>query len=479
MERVDISVCLRKQENKFPQHRFYLPSIPQSRDSLRDFFVFYFFKHFYMTDIITPEILRGTRDFLPEDMAKRQYVMEIIKKIFIRFGYDTIETPAIEYLKTLTGSYGDEGNKLMYKFEDNGGRKIALRYDQTVPTARVVAKNYQELPMPFKRYQISRVWRADRPAKGRYREFYQCDADVIGTESLVADAEIAKLIWSVCEELGFDNFIIKVNSRRLINAILEKLEIPSKNQIPVIRVLDKLDKIPRETVAVELAKIVDSKRAEELLEIVLTKGSNAEKIKAAQKYKVDEVKEFFDLCNGLQIPEKNLQFNLGLARGLDYYTGIIYEIILPDVDIGSICGGGRYDDLCSRFAQKKISGVGIAFGFYRIVMALEEKGILQDIGLSTQVLVTYFDNSTLQSSLKVVEELREAQIPAEIYFDPVKLGKQMKYANKKGIPFVVFCGQEEITQNQVKVKMMKNGTEKQIPRNQLIPYFEGLYLGKS
>ena len=312
-----------------------------------------------MSTLVTPEILRGTRDFLPEEMVKRNYVMNTIRAVFKSFGYGTIETPVIEYLSTLLGSYGEEGNKLLYRFEDNGGRQVALRYDQTVPFARLVAANHRELPMPFKRYEINRVWRADRPAKGRYREFYQCDVDIIGTESLVAEGEIAKVVYSVFTTLGFSNFLIKINSRRLINAILQSLGVPEGDQISIIRILDKIEKIGRSEIQKELAPFLDAKKSAELLDLILMKGSNQEKIQAVAKYGISEVAEFLDICADYEIPEKHLEFDLSLARGLDYYTGIICEVILPDIDIGSVCGGGRYDDLCGRFCKEKFSGMGV------------------------------------------------------------------------------------------------------------------------
>ena len=282
-----------------------------------------------MTQLIKPQIIRGTRDFLPQDMAKREYVLNTIKSVFIRFGYDAIETPAIEYAKTILGKYGDEGSKQTYAFEDNGGRKIALRFDQTVPFARLVATNYQNLPMPFKRYQIARVWRADRPAKGRYREFYQCDVDIIGTTNPLAEGEIMQVMYQVFKALKFSNFIIKFNSRRLINSILDSLNIPKKNQVAVVRILDKLEKIGPKEVLKEWSNIIDKKTAEKLLKIVDINGNNKEKITLLQKYQIDEIKELLSICKYSKIPEKNLIFDPTLARGLDYYTGVTFEVVLP------------------------------------------------------------------------------------------------------------------------------------------------------
>ncbi|PIZ71443.1 histidine--tRNA ligase [Candidatus Peregrinibacteria bacterium CG_4_10_14_0_2_um_filter_43_11] len=427
-----------------------------------------------MTQIITPKILKGTRDFLPKDMAKRQYVMEKIRSTFIRFGYDTIETPVIEYAETLLGKYGDEGSKLVYQFKDNGGRQIALRYDQTVPFARLVAANYQALPMPFKRYQISRVWRADRPAKGRYREFYQCDIDIIGTESLLADAEIAKVIFSVFKTLGFTDFTIKFNSRRLMNRILESVGVPASRTADVIRLIDKLDKIGKKSVARELECILSKEIVQKLLKIITASGANREKIASLKKEDSQEIREFFKLCLDFGISEKNLLFDLSLARGLDYYTGVSYEVVLNDVAIGSVAGGGRYGDLCGLFCEKKFSGAGVAFGFDRIVFAMEELGLLSEIPLSSQVLVTYFDESVLPNSLAIFAELQEFGFNAEIYPEAISLSKQFKYADKKEIPFVVICGSDEIQKEAVTIKSMKTGKQKTVPRNQLTEYLKGL-----
>lgn len=426
-----------------------------------------------MTKLITPETLRGTRDFLPADMAKREYVLGIIKSVFVRFGYDSIETPAIEYAKTILGKYGDEGSKQTYTFEDNGGRKIALRFDQTVPFARVVAANYQNLPMPFKRYQIQPVWRADRPAKGRFREFYQCDIDIIGTTNLLAEGEVMQVMYQVFKSLGFSNFVIKFNSRRLINSILDSLNIAKQDQTAVVRILDKLEKIGAQEILKEWSGIINEKTAQELLKIVDIKGPNADKLKALKNYQTDEIEELIKICGYSKIHEDNLKFDPTLARGLDYYTGVTFEVVLPDIEMGSLCGGGRYDDLCGLFTEAKLSGVGVAFGFDRIILGMEEMKMFKDISLNSKVLVTYFDENTLQNSIEIANELQNAGINTEIYFQPDKIGKQIKYADKKSIPFIVLCGPDESAKGEVKVKMMDIGKEKTIPRNQVVSYLKG------
>lgn len=410
---------------------------------------------------------------MPEQMAKRNLVMDKIKSVFVKFGYDAIETPAIEYAETILEKYGEEGSKLVYRFKDNGGRDICLRYDQTVPFARVVAANYKTLPMPFKRYQIARVWRADRPAKGRFREFYQCDVDIIGTQSLVAEAEIAKVMADVFTVLGFPKFTIKFNSRRLINSVLANLGIPQENQPDIIRILDKLEKLSLEEIKWELKSFAAESVISKLLDLIQAKGTLEEKLRLFQEYNVAEIQEFIKTAKAFRIPEDALVFDPGLARGLDYYTGIIFEVYISGVDIGAVCAGGRYDDLCSLFCLEKFSGVGVAFGFDRIVVAMEQLNLLKNTGLNSQVLVTYFDPETLEDSLKILGDVQKSGLSAEVYFEPDKIAKQLKYADKKNIPFVVMCGSDEKAQNEVTVKMMKTGKQKTIPQNQIINYFQG------
>lgn len=424
-----------------------------------------------MQNMIKPKILKGTRDFLPDEMARRNFVERQIISVFERFGYDSIDTPAIEYAETLLGKYGDEGSKQLYKFQDNGGRDVVLRFDQTVPFARVVAMNYSKLTMPFKRYQISKIWRADKPAKGRYREFTQCDIDIIGTKNLVAETEIVKVIYSVFKKLGFKEFTIKINSRRLINSILNDLEVKEEKQISIIRALDKLNKTDRDSVTIEMEKVCDKTTVKNILDTMLAKGTNQEKIKKLNKYDVAEIKKLLKLSEQAGIPEDVLEFDVSLARGLDYYTGIIYEVYIKEIDIGAVCAGGRYDNLCSLFTDKEFSGVGVAFGFDRVVMAMETLGLLDEVRLNTEVLVTYFNEDTLFKTFEIWNQLQRASINTEIYFEPTKIQKQFKYADKKKIRFVVICGPDEIIQETVTIKNMQTGKQKTIPQERLNDYF--------
>ncbi len=412
--------------------------------------------------IIEPRILKGTREFLPQEMAKRQFVMAKMSQIFERFGYDSIETPILAPAEVLLGKYGEEGDKLTYHFNDAGDRHIALPYDLTVPFARMYAANWQELPMPFKRYQIQRVWRAEKPQKGRLREFYQCDIDIIGTRSLMADAEIAKVTLEIFDALGIENCRVKVNSRRLMNAVLDSFNF-SEDHNSIIRIIDKIDKIGKEAVKEELVKFgLDEKDVSRLFEI-FNKRDFAD-------YDTSEIDDFLRLCLEFGVGDR-VDFDPYLARGLDYYTGIIYEAICDGTDFGSLAGGGRYDDLCGLFCKEDFSGVGISFGFERIMLVLEQLGQLKDISLSSQVLVTLFDESSSADALATLNKLTESGINAEVYPNPDKLAKQFKYANKKLIPFVVVRGPEEIDKNEATVKDMSTGDQKTVSYDELTACF--------
>lgn len=424
--------------------------------------------------IIKPKILQGTRDFLPAEMVRRDFVMDKIKSVFSRFGYDPIDTPVIEYAETLLGKYGDEGSKLIYRFKDNGDRDIALRYDQTVPLARLVSQYYGQLTMPFKRYQIGKVWRADKPAKGRYREFTQCDIDIVGTNNLLAEGEIAAVIYDVFTSLNFRKVTIKFNSRLLINSIMENLNIPTYTQPIVMRSLDKFMKIGVDGVQKELGATLSTIMIDKLLNLINFQGTNEEKLARLKLYATEDIKEFLKLTQEFGIPEEYLDFDVSLVRGLDYYTGLVFEVYVSDaLEIGAVCSGGRYDNLCSLFSDKGMSGVGVSFGFDRVVLAMEEADLLKDISQNTQALVTYFNQSLRRNTIVIAEELRKISIKTETYFEPQKLDKQIKYADKKKIPFVIICGEDEVRDDTVTIKNMTNGKQKTIPRLQLASYFNG------
>jgi len=399
--------------------------------------------------IIEPKILKGTRDFGPNEAAKRLSVINKIRSVFIKNGYDAIETPAIEYAATILGKYGDEGDKLTYAFKDHGGRHIALRYDLTVPTARFVAANWTSLPMPFKRYQIGPVWRADKPQRGRFREFYQCDIDIIGSTSAMADAEIAKVVNDVFSTLGFNKFLIRINSRRLMNDILEQCKVKKSDRVEVIRQIDKLDKTSLKDVEKELEKTcLDKKQIKELSKIALSEKARYNLSDVPDGESKKEIDRVLSTIKQFGVPDKNITLDLALARGLDYYTGVVYEVIIPDSGLGSVCGGGRYDDLAELFSDKKFPGTGVAFGFDRIMTWLEENKKLDDVELSSKVLVVNFED-TIKENLRTLTELHKANISAEIYIEDAKMQKQLKYADKKQIPWVIVQGSNEIKRKKV------------------------------
>lgn len=422
--------------------------------------------------IIEPKILKGTREFGPYDMAKRDLVMGKIKNIFARYGYDPIETPILNPAETILGKYGEEGDRLTYNFADNGDRRLALPYDLTVPFARYFAANWQQLPLPFKRYQIQRVWRAEKPQKGRLREFYQCDIDVIGTASLLAEAEVARVITTVFSELGFKDFRIMTNSRRLMNNVLQSFEVPADKAMGAIRVIDKLAKIGEEAVVAELEKL-DIKNAKSLLDTLKPEATTAETLKKLKNYDTKEIETLLSYCKTLQIDDSLISFNPSLARGLDYYTGIIFEVeSLANPELGALCAGGRYDNLCGLFCKESFSGMGVAFGFERIMIAMEERGEFENLSLNTQVLVAIFDEASTNDALAIYEQLTSVGINSEIYFEASKLKKQFSYADKKQIPFVVIQGPEEKLAGEVTIKSMQSGKQKAISVSQLTDYIQ-------
>jgi histidyl-tRNA synthetase len=379
---------------------------------------------------IEPRTLKGFRDFLPGEAKKRQFVIDKLKMVFEQFCFEPLETPALEYEEILTGKYGSEGEKLIYRFTDNGDRRVAMRYDQTVPLARVVAQYQNQLPTPFKRYQIQPVWRAENTQKGRYREFMQCDIDITGFKNNSADAEIIAATVKSFEALGFENFKVLVNDRAVFGNLPQK----------AILIIDKLKKIGPEKVKIDLKengfdpeileKIQNTKPTESLM---LT-------MKVAERMGVDNEK---------------VQFSPTLARGLDYYTGTIIEVESPDYPTGSLGGGGRYDNLIGIFAGIQIPSVGFSFGFDRIIEAMDLLGLFPKNLITTKVLVTIFGIDFANESAKVANSLRKNNINTEIWLDPEsKIEKQLKYANQKNIPYTIILGPEEVRNNVVTLKNM-------------------------
>lgn len=379
------------------------------------------------------QTLKGFRDFLPTDARKRTYVIDTLKKVFESYGFEPLETPVLEYEEILMGKYGDEGDKLMYKFTDNGERRVAMRYDQTVPLARVVAQYGEVLPTPFKRYQVSNVFRGENTQKGRFREFLQCDIDITGVNSAAADAEIIKVAITSLERLGFKNFKVLVNDRSVFK------DIPKE----AIIIIDKLKKIGDEGVKTELAsKNLDTA----VLEIVKNSKPTT---------RLEEVLK--------EVQDDRVIFEPTLARGLDYYTGIIIEVEIDGYDAGSVGGGGRYDNLIGMFSGNSVPAVGFAFGFDRLMEALESQNLLKINPSVTKVLVTVFDPILLPESQKVADMLRKNKINTEIYLDAhSKMEKQLKYAIKKQIPYMVILGPEEKEKGVVTIKALDTRDQKTV-----------------
>lgn len=416
---------------------------------------------------IKPQTLKGFRDFLPQEARKRQYVVNTLKGVFESFGFEPLETPALEYEEILLGKYGEEGDKLMYRFEDNGKRRVALRYDQTVPLARVVSQYQNDLPIPFKRYQVQPVWRAENTQKGRFREFYQCDADIVGSDSALSDAEVIATAIAALKKLGFETFKVLINDRENLKFTTGGITLDQDKNIKAVRAIDKLKKFGREAVLKELLENgFSEKEASEVMETV-------EKTEPTKR-----LTEIFSVLRQLGISDQFYEFSPTLARGLDYYTGLIFEIEVDGYLAGSICGGGRYDKLIGMFmpvsrqgAERDIPAVGFALGFDRLLEAMEELNLFPDTTKvsTTRILVTIFEKKLLDKSLELTSYLRNNGVNTELYDNPdEKLNKQLKYADKKGIMYVAILGPEEIKNDMITIKNLRMRDQQTVNRSDLL-----------
>ena len=417
--------------------------------------------------MIKPQIPKGFRDFLPQKMIARKKIIEIMSSVFESFGFEPLDTPCLEYSETLEGKYGEEGDRLIYKFQDRGGRSVAMRYDLTIPLSRVVAM-YPEIIKPFRRYQIAPVWRADKPQKGRFREFYQCDIDIIGTESACADAELVIITCMVLKKLGLENFTIRINNRKILNAFADKEGISKKNLASFLRTLDKTDKIGSKGVIEELNNkgILNKALEKKLNDFVFCEEAGS--IEMMRKLAggipagdegIRELEIINDSLAASGVSEKHYRFDISLARGLDYYTGPIFETTVDGAGVGSITGGGRYDNLIGLFSNQTACATGTSFGLERLVTLLEEISDEDSAQTKTQVLITLFDSNLMQENLKIAKMLRESGLNTEVYLSPHKLRKQLTYASNRKIPFVVILGSDEISQGKITIKNMKTGTQ--------------------
>ena len=443
-------------------------------------------------------IPKGTRDFSPQTMRKRNYVFQKMKTTFGIFGFEQIETPSIEKLDTLTGKYGDEGDQLVFKILKSGDflskaqfdksttsksltpqiSDKALRYDLTVPFARYVAQNRNDIIFPFRRFQMQNVWRADRPQKGRFREFYQCDADIIGTTSLIAEIELVQLYDEVFDSLGLKNISIKINNRKILSGIVQVIGEEDKI-IDITVALDKLDKIGEVKVKEEMYEKGISKESVAKMDILFNlDGTNSSKLISLKDFLknskiglegVDELSQVVNQLEKIKLKCATLDIDVTLARGLNYYTGAIFEVEAKNVGIGSIGGGGRYDDLTGVFGFENMSGVGISFGFDRICIVLEALDLLPKFTENgTQVLFVNFGESEVNYCLNLLKNLRSEGIKSEIYPSSTKMKKQMQYADRKNIEYVLIVGENEIRTNTITVKNMFDGSQKNVTFEQLL-----------
>ena len=429
------------------------------------------------------------RDFLPADVRKRNYVINIIKEVYESYGFEPLETPAVENLETLVGKYGEEGNQLIFRILKRGEKldltnsksqndlsDLALRYDLTVPLARVVANNKNELPKFFKRYQIQPVWRADRPARGRFREFYQCDVDAIGSTSMLVEAELITAVSKILKRLGFNDFVIRINHRKVLADILDTAGVASQLHSEALVAIDKLDKIGTEGVAAELAsRGVSEEASAMLLEIfeqtqkIMGEGKDVNRtivsnlINIVGNEVLKEIGQILRFADGVPV-----QLDPSLARGLSYYTGAIIEVNVPDLP-GSLAGGGRYDGLIGMFGKEQIPACGVSLGLERILVVMDERGMFPpEIAESTpaDAMVTVWSEEAIGESLKLASELREKGLRVTVYPEPDKFGKQMKYADTIKVPYVCVLGESEIAERKVTIKNMRTGEQEAVSRTE-------------
>ncbi len=433
-----------------------------------------------------PQPPKGTRDYLPAQLRTRDRVTATVKEVFESYGYEPLETPALERLDVLTGKYGDEADRLIFrilkrgKAGERGEADLGLRYDLTVPLARVMAAN-QDIPKPFKRYQIQPVWRAERPQRGRFREFIQCDVDCVGTASMLADAEMVAVMHEALAALGFKNYRISANHRKILSAFMDYAGVPAGLKFVAMRAMDKLDKVGKDGVEAELAASDVPKPAAEEIMGVLFDPKNSGHIdyylNAARSFADDyeegregvgEMHKLGEYLSYSRVPDDVLSFDLHMARGLDYYTGPIFEALVPEAGVGSVAGGGRYDHLIEQLGGPDLPATGTSLGLERIIAVVEERGAAETGGAYADVLVAVYDESVLGEALRVAADIRAAGARCELYLEPsAKLAKQFSYADAKGIPFVATVGPEEVAKDVVQLKDLATREQSEVPRAEL------------
>jgi len=422
--------------------------------------------------MITPRTLKGFRDFLPDLMLPRERLIETATDVYRSYGFCPIDTPALEYLEILLGKGSAETDKQLYQFTDHGGRQVGMRFDLTVPLARYTAQHFAELTFPFKRYHFGKVWRGENTQAGRYREFMQCDFDTIGTKSIATDIEIALVINDLLERLGFTRFKIRINNRKVLSGLLDKHGIADKTA-PILRALDKLGKIGKAAVLKEMTETITTSQAEAVLTLTDLAGTPAQTLSALQtllagnsigEEGVSQLDELIRATHAAGLPKDRLVLDVSIARGLDYYTGMIYETFLDDLpSIGSVCSGGRYDNLAELYTKQELPGVGASLGLDRLISAMEELGMIKKTSTPVQVFLPFFAANRLADYLRLASELRQAGVGIEFYPEAKKLGQQLKYADKRGFRWAVIIGEDEWTKSCCQIKDLQTGESVECP----------------
>ena len=435
--------------------------------------------------LILPRTLKGFRDFMPEMMIPRENLIAIARRVYQSYGFSPIDTPALECSEILLGKGGDETDKQMFRFLDPGGRDVAMRFDLTVPLARFAAQHIGKLGTPFRRYHIATVWRGEKPQRGRYREFMQCDFDTIGTKSIASDIETTLVIHDLLRAIGFERFTIHVNNRKVLSGLLERIGLVEQSTA-VLRALDKLTKIGREKVAVEMVSVAGatSEQADQVLKLAELSGDNAQILADLEplvegsetgQQGLGELSELLAACEAVGLPQERLRLDVSIARGLDYYTGTIFETFLDDLPgIGSICSGGRYDNLAELYTKQQLPGIGASLGLDRLLAAMEELNMLSSVSTTADVFVPYFDSTRLHDYLKLAASLRAVGMGAEVYPEAKKLGQQLKYASSRGFRVALIAGSTELSAGECQVKDMQSGETQTVPLSKVVETVQSL-----
>ena len=425
------------------------------------------------SSLIQPRTLRGFRDYLPEAMIPREQLIDTARQVYRSYGFSPIDTPALEYEEILTGKGGDESDKLMYRFEDGGGRRVGMRFDLTVPLARFAAQHVGQLGVPWKRYQIATVWRAEKSQRGRYREFMQCDFDTIGTRALAADIETAVVIHDLFSTLKLSDIHIYINHRQVLTGLLEQVGLLDQSVV-VLRAIDKLAKIGHEKVAKEIEAVggASPQQAKEVLQLCTISGTNDDMLRQVEALVsssetgmegLDALRQIVAGACAAGVPQDKIKIDVATARGLDYYTGTVYETFLDRLpNIGSVCSGGRYDNLAKLFTHQELPGIGASLGLDRLLAAMEELGMVEKVSTPAQVFIPFFEKSRLHEYFQLATQVRAAGIGVEVFPEPKKLGQQLKYADRRGFRIALIIGDQEFADRTCQVKNLVTGSSEEI-----------------